>query len=39
MSGAVAMLLKKIGISLATSKKGLKTIGGVFLGVLILIFM
>lgn len=33
------MLLKKIGLSLATSKKGLKAIGGIFLGVLILIFM
>lgn len=39
MSGAVAAVLRKIASGLLSKRKGLKTAGGIFLGILILIFM
>ena len=39
MSATVAAALKKIAVSLLTNPKGLKTVGGIVLGVIVLIIM
>ena len=39
MSATVAAALKKIAVALLTDKKALKTIGGIILGILIIIFL
>ena len=39
MSATVAAALKKIAVSLLTNPKGLKTVGGIVLGVVVLIIM
>lgn len=37
MSAAVGAALKKIAVSLLTSKKGLKLVGGIILGIIIIV--
>ena len=39
MSATVAAALKKIAVALLTDKKALKTIGGIILGILVIIFL
>lgn len=39
MSATVAAILKKIAAAFLSSKKGMKTAGGILLGILIIIFI
>ena len=39
MSATVAAALKKIAVALLSNKKGLKTVGGIILGIAIIILM